>query len=82
MQDITVTVNSEIFARVLFSRNFANAKFHENKILTKSLSFTDIGKSCLSRKFLTWQISLLRLFKKIKFSRKFPNLQYFIQIYI
>ena len=26
------TVNSVIFARVLFSRNFANAKFRENKI--------------------------------------------------
>ena len=30
-----ITVNSEIFARVLFSRNFAYAKFHENKILAK-----------------------------------------------
>ena len=29
------TVNSEIFARVLFSRNFAYAKFRENKILAK-----------------------------------------------
>ena len=29
-----LTVNSEIFARVLFSRNFAYAKFRENKILT------------------------------------------------
>ena len=28
------TVNLEIFERVLFSRNFAYAKFHENKILT------------------------------------------------
>ena len=27
------TVNSEIFARVLFSRNFADAKFPENKPL-------------------------------------------------
>ena len=31
------TVNSEIFARVLFSRNFACAKFPENKTLAKSL---------------------------------------------
>ena len=31
----TSTVNSEIFARVLFSRNFAYAKFRENKILAK-----------------------------------------------
>ena len=29
------TVNSEIFARVLFSRNFAYAKFRENIALTK-----------------------------------------------
>ena len=29
-----VTVISEIFARVLFSRNFAYAKFRENNILT------------------------------------------------
>ena len=28
------TVNFEIFARVLFSRNFAYAKFRENKIST------------------------------------------------
>ena len=42
------TVNSEIFARVLFSRNFAYAKFRENKILAKgeiTLSTTDIGAS-------------------------------------
>ena len=32
------TVNSAIFARVLFSQNFAYAKFRENKILAKSLS--------------------------------------------
>ena len=32
---ILFTVNSEIFARVLFSRNFAYAKFRENKILAK-----------------------------------------------
>ena len=31
------TVNSEIFVRVLFSRNFAYGKFYENKILAKSL---------------------------------------------
>ena len=29
------TVNSEIFARTLFSRDFAYAKFRENKILAK-----------------------------------------------
>ena len=29
------TVNSEIFARVLFTRNFANAKLSANKTITK-----------------------------------------------
>ena len=29
------TVNSEFFARVLFSQNFAFAKFRENEILQK-----------------------------------------------
>ena len=42
-----------------------------------TLSFiTDIGKSYLSCDFLTSQICLLRLFAKIKFSRKFPNFKY------
>ena len=73
------TVNSEIFARILFSRDFAYAKFRENKIFEKwrnHSSFTDISKPCPSRDFLTFQICLLTLFVKIKFSRKFPNLQY------
>ena len=30
-----LTVNSEFFARVYFSRNFAYAKFRENQILAK-----------------------------------------------
>ena len=38
--------------------------------------FTDIGKSCPSHEFLALQICLLMLFAKIKFSQKFPNLQY------
>ena len=32
---VPFTVNLEIFARVLYSQNFANAKFCENKILAK-----------------------------------------------
>ena len=47
------TVDSEIFARVLFSRNFA-AKFREIKFSQNGeiiLSFTDTGKSCLCRDF-------------------------------
>ena len=39
--------------RVLFSRNFAYAKFRENKTSRNgenTLSFTDIDKSCPSRR--------------------------------
>ena len=36
-----------------------------------SLSFTDEGKSCQSREFLTWQICLLTLFVKDKILAKF-----------
>ena len=41
------TANSEIFAKTLFSRNFAYAN---GKI---TLSFIVIGKSCVSREFFT-----------------------------
>ena len=45
----------------------------------KSLSFTNIGKLCFSREFLTLQIFLFFYNTiQIKFSRKFPNLQYSI----
>ena len=67
----TATVHSENFARVLFSRNFADAKFRKNKPLRNgeiTLPFTDIGKSCLSRKVLRLQVCLLTLFVKIRFS--------------
>ena len=37
-----------------------------------TLSFIDIGKSCLNREFFTSLMCLLML----KFSRKFPNLHY------
>ena len=79
--DYCITVNSVIFVRGLSLRNFAYAKFRENKTLAQwrdpsSLPFTDMGKSCHSREFFTSQICLLTLFAKIKFSRKFPNLQY------
>ena len=46
-----------------------------------TLSFIDIGKPCLSREFFTSLICLLMLFAKIKFSRKFPNLQYSVDKY-
>ena len=58
-----ITVNSEIFARVLFSRNFAYAKFRENKILMKWRYHSVF--SCHSSKFLASQICLLRHIVKI-----------------
>ena len=68
------TVNSEIFARALFShtRSFLKIKTSRNGKIT--LSFIDKGKPCLSRNFFTSLICLLMLFAKIEFSRKFPNL--------
>ena len=53
------TVNSEIFARVLFSQNLAYVKFHMwSFVKAKSLrngeitlSITEIGKSCPSHEF-------------------------------
>ena len=63
-----VTVNLEIFARVLFYRNFAYAKFVKIKSSQNAkitLSFTDIGKSCPYREFLTWQICENKILAKI-----------------
>ena len=55
-------------------RSFVQIKPSRNGKIT--LLFTDIGKSCLSRKFRVSKICLLTLLAKIKFLRKFPNLQY------
>ena len=57
-------------------QSFVKMKSSRNGEIT--LSFTDIGKSCPSWEYLTSQICLLTLFTKIKFSKKFPNLQYII----
>ena len=35
-----------------------------------------------NRDFLTWQVRLLTLFAKIKFSRMFPNLHYSTSLHI
>ena len=53
-------------------------KIKPSQIDDITLSFTDIGtcKSCPVRDFITSQMCLLALFAKIKFSRKFANLQY------
>ena len=67
------TVNSEIFARFYFRETSHRRSFVKINSLRNgeiNLSFTDIDKSCTSRKFLTSQIGLLTLFAKIKFSRK------------
>ena len=57
-------------------RSFVKIKPSKNRKIT--LSFIDIGKSCLGREFFTSLTCLLMLFAKIKFSRKLPNLQYHI----
>ena len=59
-------------------RSFVKIKLSQNGVIT--IMFTDIGNSCLSPEILASQIiiCLLMLFAKIKFSRKFLNLQYFI----
>ena len=62
--------------RVLFSGNFMKINLLSKGEMT--LSSTDAGFSCLSHEFLTWQICLLTLFVKIKFSRKFLNFKYMI----
>ena len=54
MTSAVYTVNSKIFARVLFSRNFAMRSFVKIKSSRNgetSLSFTDIGKACRSPEF-------------------------------
>ena len=66
------TVNSEIFAKVLFSRNLRSfVKIKSSRKGEITLSFTDMSKSCP----FASQVCLLMLFAKIKFSRKFLNLQ-------
>ena len=57
-------------------RSFVKIKPSQNGEIT--LSFIGGGKSCVSRELLTSQICLLTLFAKIRFSRKFANLQYLI----
>ena len=77
IMQFTNTVHSENFTRVYFRetsrRSFAKMKPSRNSKITPS--FIDAGKSCPSREFLTLQICILKLFAKIKFSRKFLNLQ-------
>ena len=73
------TVNSEFLRGLYFRetshmRSFMKINPSRNDKIT--LSFIDIGKSCLSREFFTSLMCLLMLFAKIKFSQKFPNPQY------
>ena len=59
-------------------RSFVKIKSSQMGKIT--LSFTNIGKPLSCHEFLTSKIGVLMLFAKIKFSRKFPNLQYLGQL--
>ena len=70
-----------------FRKGFIFMKLRRWEVLVKvkpsrngqiTLLFTDVfvGKSCPSNEILTWQMSILTLFAKIKFLLEFPNLQY------
>ena len=66
LNDCFPNVNSQIFARVLFSQNFAYHMQSLVKIKSSwnaeiTLLFTDICKSCPSREFLASQTCLLTL---------------------
>ena len=68
------TVNSEIFASVLFLRNFLYAIFRENKILAKWRNNSVVywyRWKCSSREFEMSQICLLALFVKINSRENF-----------
>ena len=78
-----ITVNSEIFGRFIFcetSHMRCFVKIKSTQIGEIFLSFTDISKSRPCCEFLTLQICVLTLFVKIKYSLKFPNLQYVIAL--
>ena len=71
-------MNSEIFARILFSRIALRhicdvKKSRTGHDLPISVNDSDIANS---RGFDFPESSHMRSFAKIKFSRKFPNLQY------
>ena len=72
-----------LFARVLFSQKLREVSRKKTTLQNKgiTLSLNDVGKSYPSLDFLTWQICLLTLFAKIKFLRKFPNLQFVVLRY-
>ena len=69
------TVNSEIFARILFSQKFARVKILPSENGKIAQSFTDVRISCPNSEFLMSQICLITVILKLKFSRKFPDLQ-------
>ena len=55
-------------------QSFMKIRPSQNGVIT--LSFSDIGISCPSRDFFNVANRFLMLFAKIKFSRKFSDLQY------
>ena len=60
------------FRETLLMQGFLKIQPSRSSVIT--LWATDVGKSCPCHRLC--QICILTIFAKIKFSRKFPNLQY------
>ena len=65
-----LSLSEKLYAKKIYMPSFMKIKPSQNSEITLSFTDIDIGKSCPSCKFLMSQIGL-----KIKFVRKFPNLQ-------
>ena len=77
------TVNSEILASVYFRENMRSfVKIKSSQKGDINLSTTDIGESYHSCEIFRSKVCLLTLFAKLKFSRKFPDLQFFTLAFI
>ena len=69
----------EIFARTLFSGNLGYAKFRENKTLAKCRLLIKVNFALIAN-FSHHQCVFSCNSRKLKFSLKFPNLQYRLAI--
>ena len=68
----------QVLQKCYWGFSFDPRSFAKSEI---TLSFTDVGKSCSSRKLFTSQICLPTLFVKLIFLQAL-NLQYFIHVHL